>query len=204
MDLRRVSHAGGVAQADAGDARRFHEAAAPVKHGGGAHLAVHGATEAARQRQVQRDTGVFGDGCHGSDGIERLRLRHAQIAQVMGFGGRHHHVQLVGARCDGALRTHQIGHQRAVNHTRAARDFVHHDLGVFQCRNGQRRYKRRHFNARQTALRQGIDQRNFVFGGDKLRLRLQAVACTDFLHFNAAFVTVPKLCHAITFLSLKN
>ena len=138
MNLRRVSHAGGVAQADAGDPGCFHEAAAPVKHGGGAHLAVHGAAKAAGQRQVQRDTGVFGDGCHGSDSIERLRLRHAQIAQVMGFGGRHHHVQLVGARCDGALRTHQVGHECAVNDAGLARDFVHHDLGVFQRRYGQR------------------------------------------------------------------
>jgi len=190
MHLAGIGHARGIAQRDALHAQ-VGKALHPGQHLGLRHIALHGAAEAAGQRDIDRHTGLLRRGNHLPQGSERLTALHAQIAEVVRLADRHDQIELVRARLDGALGAAHIGHQCRVDGTGSARYLAHHDLAVAQCRNRRGRDKGRDFDLGQTRLGQRIDQGDLVIGGHKSLLHLQTVARADFIHEDAATRTVP-------------
>ncbi len=176
-------------------------ARAPVEHRLHRHVALHRAAEGARQRDVDRRAGAARDASPPrpvpANDCSRVMRR---LARLWRLGGRHHEVELVGARVDGALGAAHVGHQRAVDDAGHALDLAQHLLGVAQRGDRLRRDEGGDLDLGHAGARQRVDQRDLVVGRHEGRLDLQAVARADLLHVDAPARAVPELCvHATTF-----
>ena len=185
MHLARMGHARGVAQGDALHASR-HEALHPGEHLVHRHIALHRAAKAARQRHIDSHPRLLSGGDHGLQPSPGLLAQHAQVAQVVGFAGRHDQVQFVGAGGNRALRALDVRHQAGQYGARTARGAGQHLLCIGQRRNRLGRDKGGHLHLGHAGGHQRIDQGDLVFCGHEHRLHLQAIARSDLLDEQAS------------------
>src|SRR5690606_5214230 len=92
---------------------------------------------------------------------------------------------LVDADFQGAFQAADVGHQGGVDDAAAPADAAHHFLGVGQRRNGLGRGEAGDLDAREAAVGQGVDEGDFVVGGNLGFFDLQAVARADFVDLDA-------------------
>nr|GFB37303.1 hypothetical protein [Tanacetum cinerariifolium] len=114
-DLTRVGHAGGVGQRHAMHAQR-QISVDDLQHAVFINAALEGATERSRNGTVQAQRRARSQRRHLGERGQRLLAAHAHVRQVVRLAGRHHQVQLIGARLYRPLRAPQIGDQRDVGH----------------------------------------------------------------------------------------
>jgi hypothetical protein len=107
---------------------------------------------------------------------ERLLARHAQVGQVVRLAGRHHQVQLVRARVDGALGTAHVGHQRAVDTCRARRVISRSTISHRPARDGLGRDERSHLDLGQAGFDKALTSAILSAWARTALLHLQAVA----------------------------
>ena len=93
----------------------------------------------------------------------------------MGFGDRHHQVDLVGFERKRPLDPLEVRRQEPVGNVRKPVDLRHHLIGVGQLRNRLGMDDGGDLDILQTGPDQGVDDFNLLFGRDELLLVLEAV-----------------------------
>ena len=135
-DLRRIRHAGGVAQRDAARAHVVDEARATSRSTSSRHVAFHRAAEAARQRHVDRHARATRQRQHVAPArrsdCSRVMRRLARLCVSLADITR-----LSSSACASMARSapRTLGTSARVDHAGHAADLAQHDLGVAQRRN---------------------------------------------------------------------
>ena len=189
LDLCRIGHAGGVAEADAVEAHldiSLRESQYPLFR----YNTFKRTAEGGGDSTVDADTCVFGDLHHQPEIGKRLFTSAIDVGAIMRFRRRHHHVDFVDPALrlmanDRAFHTLQVGHQYAVSDALYTADIGQHVDGIGHVRHHFRMHERGHFNFGDAGVRQGIDQRDLGFGRNEISLYLESIANRDIIDVNS-------------------
>src|SRR4051794_30640072 len=180
LDLPRVGHPGGVAEADLPRARRG-EARGELEHASGVDGTLVRASEGRRDHRRAAQPRVADRGDHLLEARERLRDRAVDVLAVVGLRCAEEHGDLVEAlaQLERGLQPARVGHQDRERDVVGHVDALEHRARVVELRDDVGPDEARDLQPLEARSRERVDQTDLVVGRDALGLVLEAVARPD-------------------------